>query len=469
MLDESKMLTEGWAETKAELLDGLSGSRRAITDQVLENSKQYLVNETAAVGSIQAHDIANFRKNLLPLIRRIIPGTIATDLVGVQPMTGPVSQVFSMKYKYAEDVTHDPSRSQFGGYDIASGDEIFGNAKPIRQFYSGTNGAAQDAGASGISYAGADGTSAPDDIAAATATGEGWGSAYPSDTYTSGTTLYGETVGGSLYGGSGSHLEASGGRKVTLDIVSQAVEAKTRKLQAGWTIESMQDAKSQHNLNIESEIVKALSATITQEIDAEVINDLLSLAGTIRGFDFSATAGTTYAPAFVGDRFANLGVKIAEVGNEIARKTRKAAANFVVVSPMIVTVLQSAAKAVFAPAVEFAGKAPTNNFFAGTLNGTVKVYSYLWNQASPGTTDPYGNDKILVGLKGGNGELDAGYFYCPYVPVMSTGVIMNPVTHNPVVGLMTRYAKAVFTDSTTSLGNSADYYGRISVQNLEFL
>jgi hypothetical protein len=466
MFDESKMLTEGWAETKAELLDGLTGSRRAITDQVLENSKNYLLGETAAAGSIQAHDIANFRKNLLPLIRRIIPGTIATELVGVQPMTGPVSQVFSMKYKYADDATYDTARSQFGNdYAYAPGMEVFGNDNPIRQFYSSSVGVGQPAGAGGLGYAGAQ----PNDIDTGVATGDGWGSSQPSDTYTSGTTLYGEVVGGSLYGGSGSHLEASGGRKLTLEIVSQAVEAKSRKLQAGWTIESMQDAKSQHNINIESEIIKGLSATITQEIDAEIINDLLALAGTIRGFDFSATAGTTYAPAFVGDRFANLGVKIAEVANEIARKTRKAAGNFVVVSPMIVSVLQGAAKAVFAPAVDFAGKAPVNNYFAGTLNGTIKVYSYLWNQAQPGTTDPYGNDKILVGLKGGNGELDAGYFYCPYVPVMSTGVTMNPVTHSPVVGLMTRYAKAAFTDSTTSLGNSADYYGRISVQNLEFL
>jgi hypothetical protein len=471
MLDETKMLTEGWSETKEVLLDGLTGSKRNITEQVLENTRNHMITETAPAGSIQAHDIANFRKNLLPLIRRIIPGTFATEIVGVQPMTGPVSQVFSMKYKYAEDVTHDASRSQFGGYDIASGDEVFGNAKPIRQFYSGTVGAAQDAGASGITAAGADGTSAPADIDAATATGEGWGSslgaAYANGT--DGTTLYGEATAGSLYGGSGSHLEASGGRKMVLDVISQAVQAKTRKLQAGWTIESMQDAKSQHNLNIESEIVKGLSATIAQEIDAEIINDLLALAGTIRGFDFTVTAGTTYAPAFVGDRFSNLGVKINEVANEIARKTRKAAGNFIVCSPMIVSVLQSATKAVFAPAVEGSFKSPTNNALVGTLNGTIKVYSYLWNQAAPGTTDPYGSDKILVGLKGGNGELDAGYFYCPYVPVMSTGVIMNPVTHNPVVGLMTRYAKAVFTDPTISLGNSADYYSRITVQNLEFL
>jgi hypothetical protein len=231
----------------------------------------------------------------------------------------------------------------------------------------------------------------------------------------------------------------------------------------------MQDLNSQHGLDLESEITKALSAEIVQEIDAEIINDLLALAGTVRTFDFSATGGTTYAPAFVGDRFANLGVRINEVANVIARKTRRGSGNFIVVSPMIVSVLQSAAKAVFAPAVEGDFKGPNNTELVGTLNGRIKVYSYLWNQAGPGSSSPNGDDKILVGYKGGNGEVDAGYFYAPYVPLMSSGVVVNPVTFQPVVSLMTRYGKVALTDPTTSLGNSADYYGRINVTNLEFL
>lgn len=467
-MNENQILGEGWQETKSALLEGLPQSKREITEKVLDNTRLYLtggLTETAAAGAIAAHDIAGFRKTLLPLIRRIIPGTIATEIVGVQPMSGPVAQVFSMKYTYGEDMTHDPSRSQFGGFNISAGDEAFSNASPIRQFYAGNTGSAQDAGASGIGYTGAQ----PVDIDAATADGAGWGSTLDSTTYTSGTTLYGEAVGGSLYGGSGSYLEGSAGRKMGLQLKSQAVAAKSRKLQAGWTIEAMQDAKNMHGINIENEMTKALSAEIVQEIDAEIINDLLALAGTLRTFDFAATAGTIYAPAFVGDRFSHVGVRIGEVANVIARKTRRGPGNFVVVSPMIVSVLQTAAKAVFAPAVEGSFKGPNNNMLVGTLNGSVKVYSYLWNQAEPGSSDPAGSDKILVGLKSGNGETDAGYFYCPYVPVMSSGVVVNPVTMQPVVGLMTRYGKATFTDPTISLGNSADYYGRVNVVNLEFV
>lgn len=464
----NKDLIENWGEAKAALLEGLSPSKKDIVGTVLENQHKYLsmLGETAAQGAISTGGIANFRKTLLPMIRRIIPGTIATEIVGVQPMSGPVAQIFTLKYKYEETMTHDASRSQFGGYDITAGEEAFANAKPLRQFYSGTVGSAQPAGASGITNAAGEEA----EITAAGADGEGWGSTLNALTYTTGTTLYGNPVGGSLYGGGGSHIEGSGGRKMSLEIISQVVEAQSRKLQAGWTIEAMQDLNSQHGLDIENEMTKALSAEIVQEIDAEIINDLLALAGTVRSFDFALTGtGGSYTPTFVGDRFANLGSVINAVANEIGRKTRRGVGNFIVVSPMIVSVLQSASKAVFAPAIEGSFKGPNNTMLVGTLNGTIKVYSYLWNQAQPGSSAPNGTDKILVGYKGGNGETDAGYFYTPYVPVMSSGVITNPVTFQPVMSLLTRYGKVVFTDPTTSLGNSADYYGRINVTNLEFV
>lgn len=470
-----KMLTEQWGETKTTLLEGLTGSKREITGKMLENQKQNIINETAASGAVQASDIANFRKAVLPMIRRIIPGTIATELVGVQPMSGPVGLVYTMRYKYQEAVTHNDAMSAFGGFDIAAGDEAFGNAKPIRQFYSGNTGAAQAAGASGIGTAGG-----PANIDQSQAIGNAWGATKDSTNYTLGTVNYGPytvNVGGTLLGGSGSFIEGSGGRKMALEVISQAVEAGSRKLQAGWTIEAMQDLNSQHGgMDLESELTKTLSAEIVQEIDAEIINDLLGLAGTARNFDFSVTGiGPSYAPAFVGDRFANLGVRINEVANVIARKTRRGTGNYIVVSPMIVSVLQSAAKAVFAPAVEGSFKGPNNTMLVGTLNGMIKVYSYIWNQAGPGAGGSgaigttAGSDIILVGYKGGNAETDAGYFYCPYIPLMSSGAVMNPVTFQPVVSLMTRYGKLAFTSTTTSLGNSADYYGKVVVTNLDFI
>lgn len=452
-------LQENWGETKAALLTGLTESQKEIVAPLLENQKAIMLSETAAAGAIQANDIANFRKTLLPMVRRIIPGTIATELVGVQPMSGPVGLAYTLRYSYAEDMTHNPARSVFGGYDIAAGDEAFGNAKPIRQFYSGTIGAGVPAGASAVGNT---------NIPAATGQGNAWYAPAADDvtSYDTGTMNFGSyslPVGGSLLGGGGGTLEASGGRKMSLKVLSQAVEAGSRKLQAGWTIEAMQDLNSQHGLDLESEMTKALSAEIVQEIDSEIIQDLLGLAGTVRTFDFDASSGPTYAPAWVGDRYSHLAVFINEIANEIARKTRRGAGNYIVVSPVVVSVLQSAAKAVFAPAVEGSFKGPNNTMLVGTLNGTIKVYSYIWNQEQLGTSNP---NRILIGYKGGNGETDAGYFYCPYIPLMSSGVVVNPETYNPSVSLMTRYAKLAFTDPNTSLGNSADYYGRLNVLNL---
>lgn len=485
---------ENWGETKAALLEGLSPAKQAVVGPLLENQKNQLLSETAAAGSVAAHDIAGFRKILIPMIRRIIPGTIATELVGVQPMSGPVGLVYTLRYRYAEAVSgvSPAARNPFGlPGAIAAGDEVFGNSSPIRSWYSGGAGAvagvadAQAAGASGIVDAGDTTTNITGGTGGGSgATGDSWPSSMPAYDVSKfgpyGPDAIGNTVAGSLYGGSGSYLEGSGGRKMTLDIVSQAVEAGSRKLQAGWTIEAMQDLNSQHGLDLESEMTQALSAEIVQEIDQEIIADLIALAGTVSTFDgagngiySSSVANGNYRPAFIGDRLANLGVLINRVANEIARKTRRGAGNFVVVSPLVVSVLQSASKSVFAPAIEGSFKGPNNTMLVGTLNGTIKVYSYLWNQAGAGLdlSNPAGTDQasdvILVGYKGGNGETDSGYFYCPYIPLMSSGVIVNPVTFQPVVSLMTRYGKCVFTQAQTSLGNSADYYGKITTTNLD--
>lgn len=480
-------LFENWTETKAALLEGLATDKQSIVDPLLENQKNHLLTESAAAGSTQAHDIAGFRKILIPMIRRIIPGTIASELVGVQPLTGPVGLVYTLRYRYTDAVAGTSHANPFAlPGAIGAGDEVWGNVSPIRQWYSSGAGAAspaedQDAGAGAID----DVASGPGLIDSADSSGVAWPSSLPAGDVSKygpyGPDQLGISHAGSLQGGSGSFLEGSGGRRMTLDVVSQAVEAGSRKLQAGWTIEAMQDLNAQHGLDLESEMTQALSAEIVQEIDQEIITDLLGLAGTVETFDGagSGTYGTggNYTPAFVGDRLANLGVIINRVANEIARKTRRGAGNYIVVSPLIVSILQSAAKSVFAPAVEGSFKGPNNTMLVGTLNGTIKVYSYLFNQAGAGLdlSNPAGSpqqsadDVILVGYKGGNGETDTGYFYCPYIPLMSSGVVVNPTTFQPVVSLMTRYGKAVFTQTETSLGNSADYYGKINVVALDLL
>lgn len=410
-------LFENWQATKETLLSGLPDRKKAILAPVLESQKAHLM-ETAAAGTNNAGQIANFQKIVIPMLRRIIPGTIATELVGVQPMSGPVGLVYSTRFLFSESVnaTALPGTIASPNDDISAGDEVWGHTNSkMHRFYSTSDAAAPAGGP-------AAGTSTG--VAAATA-----------------------------------DYEAFGGRAMTLEVLKQTVSAGTRKLQARWTPEAMQDLNASHGLNLEAEITASLSAAIVSEIDNEIINDLVALAGTTESFDMSGTF--TGVPNYVGDRHAVLGVLINKVANEIARKTRRGPANWIVVSPLVVSILQSASKSVFAPAVAGSFEGPNNTKLVGTLNGSIKVYTYIYHDQ--------GNEPILLGFKGGSGEMDAGYFYCPYIPLMSSGVVIDPNTFNPHVSLSTRYGKATFTNTATSLGNSADYYGRISVANLSFV
>lgn len=411
-------LFENWQETKETLLEGLAENKRKILAPVLENQMQAL-QETAAAGTTPAAAIGNFHKIVIPMIRRIIPGTIATELVGVQPMSGPVGLVFSLRFLFAEGVNGTPPAGQLDqGFSLSAGDEIFGNNSKTRRFYSTADAAVTP----GMGGGPAPGTSS--------------GSA--ADT---------------------SDFEAFGGRALTLEVLRQTVTAGSRKLQARWTPEAMQDLKASHGLDLEAEITASLSAAVVSEIDNEIINDLIALAGTTESFDMAGTF--TGVPNYVGDRHAVLGVLVNKVANEIARKTRRGPANWIVVSPLVVSVLQSASKSVFAPAVGGSFEGPNNTRLVGTLNGSIKVYSYIYHDQ--------GTEPVLLGFKGGSGEMDSGYFYCPYVPLMASGPVIDPNTFNPHLSLMTRYGKATFTSTATSLGNSADYFGRISVANLSFV
>ncbi len=421
-------LFENWQETKTALLDGLSKRKQSIVAPVLEQQMKYL-NESVT-GGTAAGDVGNFQKIIIPMIRRIIPGTIASEIVGVQPMSGPVGLVYSLRFKFAE------SAVTLDGSNITANDEAFGTNGKMRKYYSGGI-----AAAAADYYPGAPLPGAGDDGA---------------------DNIYGtsDDVLAGFAAPTGEH-ESFGGRKMSLEVLKQTVTAGTRRLQARWSVEAMQDISSQHGLDLESEIAAALSAEIVQEMDVEVVADLLNLAGNTATFDMNGAF--TGVPNYVGDRHAVLGILVNKVANDIARKTRRGQGNFVVVSPTVVSVLQSASKSVFAPAVSGSFEGPNNTKLVGVLNGTIKVYSFLFNDlAAIG-------DNILVGYKGGNGETDTGYFYCPYIPLMTSNVVTDPTTYNQQVMLMTRYGKATFTSTSTSLGNSADYYGKITVSNLSFL
>jgi hypothetical protein len=210
-----------------------------------------------------------------------------------------------------------------------------------------------------------------------------------------------------------------------------------------------------HGLDVEAEIMAALAQEITVEIDQEIIGSLRALAATEEQYDQANVSGTA---TFVGDEHAALAVLINRVANKIAQRTRRGAGNWAIVSPTALTVLQSATTSAFALTTEGTFEAPTNTKFVGTLNSAMKVY-----------VDSYASDStpVLVGYKG-TSESDAAAFYCPYIPLMSSGVVLDPSTLEPVVGFLSRYGYCELTNVASSLGNAGDYVGEISMSNLSF-
>ena len=392
-----ELLESRWSETKDALLEGLNGTKRSSMAVILENTKSYLA-ESATVGSTASGNVATLNRVILPVIRRVMPTVIANELVGVQPMQGPVSQIHTLRVRYGTTMTD----SSVANTDTTAGDEALSPFK-IATAYSGGNGATQS----------------------------------------------------SYQGASTSNMEGTGGRNISVQLLKQAVEAKTRKLQARWTFEAAQDANSMHGIDVEAEIMAALAQEITAEIDQEILLSLRSLANTEFTYDQSTVSGTA---TFVGDEHAALAVLVNRTGNLIAQRTRRGAGNWAVVSPAALTILQSATTSAFARTTEGTFEAPTNTKLVGTLNSAMKIY-----------VDSYASDSqaVLVGYKGSS-EADAAAFYCPYIPLMSSGTVLDPSTFEPVVSFLTRYGYVELTNTASSFGNAGDYLGEIAVANLSF-
>jgi len=389
-MSEKLFESQNWSATKDVLLEGLNGNRKAVMETVLENTKRNIM-ESASAGATQTGNIAVLNKVILPVIRRVMPTVIANEIIGVQPMTGPVGQIHTLRVRYAESAA-----------GVTAGTEALSPFE-IAKAYSGNGDVNNPAGET-------------------TAT-----------------------------------MEGAIGRKLSIQILKQTVEAKSRKMSARWTFEAAQDAQAMHGLDVEAEIMAALAQEITAEIDQEILGKLTTLAGAAT-HTFDQTGQFTGTPTYVGDQHAVLAIQINDVANKIAQRTRRGAGNFVVVSPTALTVLQSATTSAFARTTEGTFEAPTNTKFVGTLNSSVKVYVNSYADA---------NAPVLIGYKGPN-EMDAAAFYCPYIPLMSSGVVLDPNTMEPVVSFMTRYGYVELTNTASSLGNAADYLGKINIGTIKY-
>jgi len=249
--------------------------------------------------------------------------------------------------------------------------------------------------------------------------------------------------------------------EINVQLRSETIAAKTRKLKAQWTPEFAQDLNAYQNLDAEAELTSMLSEYISLEIDLEIL-DMLIQNAPIQEF-WSAKVGNQINAgntAFTNNVsgvyytqmtwFQTLGIKLQKVSNQIHQRTLRGGANFMVVSPTVATILES----IPGFAADTDGAADNMKYAFGVqkigqLNSRYKVYK-----------NPYMlENTILMGFRG-NQFLETGAVYAPYVPLIMTPLVYDPATFTPRKGIMTRYAKKMVRP---------EFYGKVTVADLNVI
>ena len=476
-LNEARQIQARWSRPLRNgktMLDGIKDRyERATAAVMLEN--QRLVNESMTDSS----DISQFKRIAIPLVRRIYPQLIANKIVSVQPLLGPTGLVYYLRFRYSSNKGAMRGADLNSGYpnddstslqQLASGDgnlDIYYTHQFVQNETTSTDagGDAQSVFAplehtpilagtvTGTLYNGStavqtfvvgeNGTFSFTDIGTPSVKGTSSGSTVDLTTgeidiaWTGGTPSANHAIISYEY-----NMECNQDLpEVNLVVESEEIAAKTRKLKAMWSYEAQQDLRSQHNLDAEAELTAVLAQEINLEIDREVLTDLRNNAGTIAVWDFNTALGDT-----IKEKYESLYVKVVEVSNVVHRKTLRGGCNWLVTSPEVASVFETAT-AGFAPAPSETFTASLGIQYVGTINNRWRIYK-----------DPlFPQGQILLGYKG-DSYMDSGYFYCPYVPLTQTPVVLDPESFCPRKGILTRYGKKL-------LREGAKFYARMSIAN----
>jgi hypothetical protein len=382
-----KKLVEKW-EKVLETGNTISNNKvKRATALMLENEHNYLTGGLSESGTAYGSDSLNtvggysgsgmFHKIAVPMVRRTFPELIAHEIVGVQPLAGPVGLAFALRFT---------AGTQAATYNSAVGTEIGYNT--IDADYSG-------------SYA--------------VSAGEALGSA---------GNIANDMVVGANIGlgiGAGTHI-----KEVNMTVEKAQVEATTRKLRSRWSLEVAQDLKSMHGLNLEEEMMDILAYEITAEIDRELITTI-DTAATTSTWNYAATGGT-YQGRWEAERFRELFHALIRKSNRIAVLTRRGAGNFVVANPNVAAVFETLSAFTIMPVNSDITTAVTGVARLGSLDGRMTVYRDTFQST----------DQFIVGFKGAS-EYDTGVIYLPYIQLLVSKATFED-SFNPAVGLMSRYA-----------------------------
>ena len=372
-----------------------------------------LYNPPGSINSNDGYATGDSRlpKILIPMVRRTFPELITNEIVGVQPMSGPVGLAFALRYRYEADSL-------------------------------GANGL--DGYSTGVTQTGANGSRTSSD-------GAELGYQYLDTRFTgtSATSLSGLGNSGSefdmLAADQGvaailSQFELTGNiPQVTVEFSKTAVEAGTRRLAARWSVELEQDLKNMNGLDIDSELTNAMSYEIQAEIDREMVIRMIQVclnAGNPNGYTFwyaqSADA------RWLGERNRDFYSKVIVEANRIAIRNRRGSANFIIATPRVCAILEMLPEYQWMPVNGNVNTQPTGIAKVGTLGGRFQIYRDTRTDAQYlGGSRTTSLEYALLGYKGTE-YYDTGIVYCPYIPVMIQRTI-GPNDFSPRVGLMTRY------------------------------
>lgn len=495
LLTESKnnALVKKWAKVINKMPEVRNKSKMQLMAAVMENQRNFMMagNEGSNIlfensQALTTNNIADFTRFALPLLRKSYPKLIADNLVGVQPMSQPASLIFYVRYRYAltkgqtqagTQIMRQNTSQQFArqnGWALdpyyssqtvkdenlaIDGGVISGNLahKPVLAGTVVVNVYEEDTDSCDspdpLIQVTFDSTGSPDVVLVSDDVTDSLSVEVSNTSFDNETGAVTVTLSGSdaLPNGAFATVDYEFDLEnnpfqpeVTLSIDSDSVSAMTRKLKTAWSFEAAQDLKSVHNMDAEATLTDLLGDEIVAEIDREIINDLIIAASIRATHNFATAAGASVN--FV-DRNIALLYKTLEVANIVHRTTLRGPANWMVTSADIASKYEQlndfrGSDALSSDGIDIG---ITN---AGTIQSKLKLYK-----------DPlFPNCKILMGLKG-NSALDSGYFYAPYIPLLSTPTMLDPNSGTANKGVMTRYGKKLIEDGGL-------FYATVNVSNL---
>jgi hypothetical protein len=455
LMAETRSLVSKWEKTG--LLEGIgTDTEKSGMAVLLENQAKQLIDEASRTGTNTNSE--EWSGVALPLVRRVFAEIAAKEFVSVQPMNLPSGLIFFLDFKYGTNQSaQQAGGSLFGGTgatkstDAASGG-LYGTGShgyslndKVVDIADGENytDVATDADADGqaaftvVETVSGDTVALPADGIAVLA-GKLHYHVAPTDISRGDFEAPADATEGAVTGS-----QDGGIPEVNLELKSEAIVAKTRKLKAVWTPELAQDLNAYHSVDAEAELTSLLSEYVSMEIDLEILDMLLKQAGSVDATPFNATSAITGGET-QSSYFQRLGTKIQKMSNKIHQLTLRGGANFLVCSPSVATILESI------PGYSADTDGNQSQFAmgvtkVGALNNRFQVYK-----------NPYmTSGDVLVGFRGAN-FLETGAVYAPYIPLIQTPLVYDPVNFTPRRGVMTRYAKKMVRP---------EFYGRLSVIN----